>query len=317
MSWSVPGLLIAMGLLIGGCGYDFEAPFSESNGSPVDGSAGLDAGNERDGNTDREAAGDASSECAVGTCAALGAECGQVVDGCGHVLECGDCPDAQTCGASVPNVCGVGTCIPSTCEELGATCGTFADGCGGTIECGGCDSPETCGGGGNPNQCGCTPSSCAELGVSCGTLDDGCGTALDCGVCPIGYRIRMYNFDCDSKHEYWAWSQTPVSDDIFFQSAVGSSYGGALSHRIIDLMGADGDASYFTYDVFFDDPMQINQLSCFTEFLAGNHTYACGEKLEYLYADGSTQQIPTLECTPSYGYHYSYTQTTITQDCTW
>jgi hypothetical protein len=45
------------------------------------------------------------------TCEQLGAECGQVDDGCGHMLQCGSCNPPNTCGGGgQPNKCG---CIPS------------------------------------------------------------------------------------------------------------------------------------------------------------------------------------------------------------
>jgi hypothetical protein len=40
--------------------------------------------------------------CVPETCASLGYSCGAVSDGCGHVLECGTCPEGQICS---PNVC--------------------------------------------------------------------------------------------------------------------------------------------------------------------------------------------------------------------
>ena len=60
---------------------------------------------------------DGPDGCQVGgtphckTCEELGAKCGQVDDGCGHVLQCGTCTPPNTCGGGgTPNVCG---CIPS------------------------------------------------------------------------------------------------------------------------------------------------------------------------------------------------------------
>jgi hypothetical protein len=34
------------------------------------------------------------------------AYCGRISDGCGHVLDCGDCPAGQTCGELTEHVCG-------------------------------------------------------------------------------------------------------------------------------------------------------------------------------------------------------------------
>jgi len=47
--------------------------------------------------------------CTPTTCAAQGKDCGSIPDGCGGTLECGNCPDGQTCGGGgVTNVCGGG-----------------------------------------------------------------------------------------------------------------------------------------------------------------------------------------------------------------
>ena len=52
--------------------------------------------------------------CTATSCAAQGANCGIIGDGCGGVLNCGSCPSGQSCGASgIPNVCGA-ACSAST-----------------------------------------------------------------------------------------------------------------------------------------------------------------------------------------------------------
>src|SRR5262249_14092990 len=89
--------------------------------------------------------------CTPTTCAAAGANCGMIADGCGGSRDCGTCTLPQTCGGGgTPNVCG---CSPTTCAAQGANCGMIADGCGGSLACGTCTLPETCGCGG-PNVCG-------------------------------------------------------------------------------------------------------------------------------------------------------------------
>jgi len=91
--------------------------------------------------------------CTPTTCAAKGANCGTIPDGCGGTLTCGVCTAPNVC---VANVCGV--CTPTTCAALGKNCGTVPDGCGGTLTCGVCTAPDTCGGAGVANVCGVAPA---------------------------------------------------------------------------------------------------------------------------------------------------------------
>jgi hypothetical protein len=133
--------------------------------------------------------------CVPRTCAAAGANCGPVSDGCGALLNCGTCEAPTTCGGGgEPSVCGGHSlCVPRSCKDLGANCGPAADGCGGLLDCGSCTMPEICGGGGVPSVCGssqntdggpgCVPQTCIEVGASCGPAADGCGGLLNCGGC--------------------------------------------------------------------------------------------------------------------------------------
>jgi hypothetical protein len=123
--------------------------------------------------------------CVPVSCESLSADCGDVPDGCGKNLDCGQCPSGQTCGAAGENRCGTGTCTPQTCEQKGAFCGDISDGCGNTISCGQCQAPKTCGAQ-KPNECGCaTLVSCTS--ENCGLISDGCGGQTDCGPCPGGF----------------------------------------------------------------------------------------------------------------------------------
>ncbi|APR86170.1 Tryptophan synthase alpha chain [Minicystis rosea] len=97
------------------------------------------------------------------TCADVGANCGAIADGCGGILQCGDCVSPETCGgAGKPNVCGTFVCTPTTCAQAGADCGPIGDGCGGVLDCGTCSLPNTCGGSGTPSLCA-IPASCTNL----------------------------------------------------------------------------------------------------------------------------------------------------------
>jgi hypothetical protein len=94
------------------------------------------------------------------TCEEQEAECGDIPDNCGNVLDCGDCGDGESCN---DGECVITTCTPLTCEEAGANCGPVSDGCGGLIEdCGTCSQPETCGGGEEPSVCA-VPEYCTGL----------------------------------------------------------------------------------------------------------------------------------------------------------
>ena len=123
-------------------------------------------------------------QCVPQTCPAQNAECGQLADGCGDIVQCGECPLGESC---VFNRC-ISGCVPLSCEDLSAECGAVGDGCGDALECGTCEEPEICGGGG-PNICGssdCIPQSCLLVGAECGQVGDGCGEVLNCGECPNG-----------------------------------------------------------------------------------------------------------------------------------
>jgi hypothetical protein len=128
------------------------------------------------------------------TCTSAGGQfCGNIGDGCGRVLACGDCPAGQMCGAAgTANVCAPtpGSCNPLTCTTAtGKYCGTIGDGCGRSLPCGDCPTGQACGAAA-PNVCAPIPSTCTPLtcqaatGKYCGMIGDGCGKMLDCGGCP-------------------------------------------------------------------------------------------------------------------------------------
>lgn len=74
-------------------------------------------------------------DCEPTSCAAQGATCGELEDGCGQTLSCGECTAPETCGGGgQANQCGA--CEATTCEAQGVTCGVVADGCGGELQCG-------------------------------------------------------------------------------------------------------------------------------------------------------------------------------------
>ena len=90
------------------------------------------------------------TSCVPKTECPAGENCGYSPDGCGGLIECGQCKPGETCGGGtppVPNKCGKGTtsCVPLTCAAQKLECGPAADGCGNKIDsCGTCDAGELC-----------------------------------------------------------------------------------------------------------------------------------------------------------------------------
>jgi hypothetical protein len=175
-----------------------------SPGSPINGgghngfggtpatTTGHEGGSGNGGSTgtgiDLDGGNDGASCAGATSCAKEGVKCGPIGDGCGGILQCGDCTMPETCGGGgVPGECGAFICTPKTCAQLGANCGPVGDGCGDQLDCGTCTNGDTCGGGGTPSVCGtgssCTSKSCAQQAVNCGPFSDGCGNVLQCGTC--------------------------------------------------------------------------------------------------------------------------------------
>ena len=149
------------------------ASLDELKGSANAGDAGADT-----------SPGDGSG-CIPTSCAAKGAECGSIPDGCGGVVECGSCDADLFCGGAGPNKCGTTPCVAHTCASWRRPAAQTSDGCGKVLDCGTCTAPETCGGGGAENACGCTPRRAPIRVPQCGTISDGCGNQPVCGVCTL------------------------------------------------------------------------------------------------------------------------------------
>jgi hypothetical protein len=65
--------------------------------------------------------------------------CGDVGDGCGGALSCGNCPNDGVCGGGgVANVCERANCTKGSCTPADGAVyyGVIGDGCGGIIRCG-------------------------------------------------------------------------------------------------------------------------------------------------------------------------------------
>ncbi len=208
-------ILLALSLTaLSGC-------FEEAATSAVE--ATQDGSVENDLTSDTAASDLSADACTPKTCGQLGADCGELDDGCGGLLACGTCEAPATC--SELNRC---TCVPNC---VGKVCGTN-DGCEGVCaaDAGCCeheceeDGQTQCDGmsvvtceyemGGDclawsqPTLCGetcvdgaCCTSDCA--GKECG--DDGCGGS--CGTCPgaaptcseAGLCVTECVSECDGK----------------------------------------------------------------------------------------------------------------------
>jgi hypothetical protein len=144
--------------------------------------------------------------CTPKTCADVGADCGDAIDGCDGILHCGACPSGQACSIQTPNKCTElsGLCQPAAKAEVctsGKECGLEGDGCGGQYECGACKATESCGYD-KPFECAAAPAppdvnhcpgkiaTCAVAAARCGIIGNGCGGSIDCdkelGACPAG-----------------------------------------------------------------------------------------------------------------------------------
>ncbi len=115
-------------------------------------------------------------------CAAAGANCGLITNGCGGQASCGSCTGGLVCGArGIGNRCELPE-YPSECLAANRVCGPLTSACGGApLDCGSCELPEVCG---SDGRCAlpCVPQTCGSAyDGGCGlALDAGCGTAIDC-----------------------------------------------------------------------------------------------------------------------------------------
>lgn len=166
---------------------------------------------------------DQGGGCEPVSCASEGKDCGFMADGCGEVIDCGNCDDGAECGILERNVCTTidedTLCVPLSKNEAcrGIECGAEGDGCGGTYECGECPEGEQCGlvepsqcdapAGGGMDGCETEITSCEEAGVECGQTGNGCGGLLDCDaetggcsngeICGAGGPQQCGTFACE------------------------------------------------------------------------------------------------------------------------
>jgi hypothetical protein len=136
----------------------------------------------------------ATYQCAYTVGSTNGSYCGNISDGCGHALPCGDnCASVSPGWTCENSVCvgGADVCTPTTCDPVAGAryCGKVGDGCGRGIDCG-----DNCAGlkagwvcSAATNSCvggpGCSKLVCdgAANVRYCGKVGDGCGGTEDCG----------------------------------------------------------------------------------------------------------------------------------------
>jgi hypothetical protein len=197
--WFVIGsacLVLAVGGSFVACGGDDGIAAGNGDGG-VDGNVSGDAtsgdGQSGDGASGDGGGGGDSGLCVPKACLAT-YQCGDLDDGCGHVLTCGKaCTGGKICDSTTH------TCVTAgnACQAQGATCGTIKDACGVALDCGACPTGQVCngqthtcvpasssdaGGGCNPGKLTCTGPNGQVL---CGTIGDGCGNFKNCS-CPNG-----------------------------------------------------------------------------------------------------------------------------------
>jgi hypothetical protein len=129
--------------------------------------------------------------CVPATCdnGSLFNYCGDVGDGCGGTLHCGnDCAAGQTCDTTTGLCKGDTTCVPVVCDNGTPFkyCGENGNGCGGALHCGNdCAANQVCGADGIcKGNATCVPVTCdngTPFGY-CGDIGDGCGGAVKCGT---------------------------------------------------------------------------------------------------------------------------------------
>ncbi len=196
----IPVIAITGWLAACGGGADVTDDPNDLDGSGGSAGAGADGngtgsnGSGTGGSLDSGDGGSGSNSCEPKTCKELKKDCGPVADGCGDVVDCGECGSGEECGLEEANKCTTiaDLCQPQSKEEAcaGKECGVEGDGCGDTYDCGTCGDGEACGAEApfqcgtaivtGPDDCPAKIESCASVGAECGVIGNGCGGTLDC-----------------------------------------------------------------------------------------------------------------------------------------
>jgi hypothetical protein len=112
---------------------------------------------------------------------ATGDYCGDIGNGCGAKLSCGDCPNGGICGGGgVDNLCELANCTKGSCTPAGGAVyyGIIGDGCGGMLDCG-TDCPDGGVYDGGPGVCpGTGLGACTGIQCNVATCPKGGTTSL-------------------------------------------------------------------------------------------------------------------------------------------
>lgn len=112
------------------------------------------------------------------TCQSAGLSCGPLTDDCGNSLNCGDCPEPQTCGGGGQE----GVCGCTSQMSCDGHCGALETECGNTLDCG--------------NPCNEACQVCQNN--ACVSIEDGTDCSTDCikSVCVEGACTGQFTIPC-------------------------------------------------------------------------------------------------------------------------
>lgn len=145
-------------------------------------------------------------DCTPRSCSSVGAECGELANGCGQTVSCGRCPSG---------VCSKNLCVPKSCTD-GRLDGKESDtDCGGPT-CAPCAADKACNSYADCSSRVCDDGTCASPTCE-DTVHNGMETDVDCGGpecsgCQTGQSCRQ-DRDCSSKRCEAGVCQPPTCSD--------------------------------------------------------------------------------------------------------
>ncbi len=248
---------------------------------------GCDDGSDGDGDTDTDTDSDTDTDADGDACEAAGANCGDVDDGSGGAVFCGECTAPDICGGGGANRCGEMACVPVGCDDVGAVCGDIDDGCEGTASCGGCDDGFDCRGNlcieeepteceGEPmNSCGGCDALTLEPGAACPCT----GSVAECITAPWPLGLVACEDGDDRGNTVTTLDETDDSVDEW--SSVTGSFDVLLAE---DVSGGHFDQDVDVYEVrvvdeswsFFEPEIEFVHPGGFEGEICVQHTSELG-----------------------------------------